>query len=146
MRVNSGFTLIEIVVALLIVALLATLAIPSYQNAVIKSKRAEGRAALMRLMQQQERYYSVHTTYLPFSATSGDEHERQFSWYSGTSEQSSSYEISAEACDSSGIRHCIRLMARPGTDRVDASYRDFVCGTLTLDSRGDKSAAANDCW
>lgn len=146
MRTHTGFTLIEIIIVLCIVALLATLAIPSYQHAVIKGKRAEGRAALMRLMQQQERYYSVHTTYIAFSATSNDEHARPFIWYSGASAQRSSYEISAEACDGKGLRHCIRLMARPGTDRVNASFRDPLCGTLTLNSRGDASAAAHDCW
>lgn len=146
MRAHSGFTLVEIVIVLFIVALLAALAIPSYQNAVIKGKRVEGRATLMRLMQQQERYYSQHTTYMEFSATTTDEHARQFSWYSGASAQSSSYEISAEPCDGKGLGHCVRLIARPGTDRVNASYRDRACGILTLDSRGHKSAAANDCW
>lgn len=146
MRTHAGFTLIEIVIVLLVVALLAAFAIPSYKNSVIKSKRAEGRVALMKLMQQQERYYSLHTRYLPFSALSTGEHERQFKWYSGTATSSSAYEISAETCDGKGPRHCIRLLAYPGTARVDTSYRDPVCGTLGLNSRGEKTAAADDCW
>ncbi|MNR84381.1 putative major pilin subunit [compost metagenome] len=142
----NGFTLIELAVALLIVGLLASVAVPSYKNALIKTKRAEGRAALMQLMQQEEQFYSVRGSYIAFSSASTDEHARKFKWYSGSKAASSAYEIRAEACDAGGVRHCIRLLAQPGTAQVNPAYRDPLCGTLSLNSRGEKQPATETCW
>lgn len=146
MTSRGGYTLIELMVVLLIMAILAAVAFPTYQATMLKSKRVEGRAALMQLMQQQERYYLLHTTYLSFSAQVSEQHSAGFKWYSGATAKTSAYEISAHACDDSGIRHCVRLVAQPGTIRVDASYQDRMCGALSLDSKGVRAADADNCW
>jgi len=146
MQYGKGFTLIEVLVVLLIMAILAAVAFPSYQESVRKTKRAEGRAALMKTMQQQERYYSLYTTYLSFSSTSTDANEKKFNWYSGEQAKASAYEISAQACHGEEIRNCVLLIAQPGTHKVNAAYRDPVCGKLMLSSTGEKSADADRCW
>jgi type IV pilus assembly protein PilE len=146
MRNSGGFTMIEVVVVLIIMAVLSAIAFPSYQESILKTKRAEGRAALMKTMQQQERYYSLHTTYMPFSSTSTDVNEKRFNWFSGEHAKVSAYEISAQACNDEEIRTCVLLIAQPGTAKVNASYRDPVCGKLMLTSTGEKSAGANHCW
>jgi type IV pilus assembly protein PilE len=141
-----GFTLVEAMLVLLVIALLAAIAYPSYREAVLKSRRAEGKAALLKLMQQQERYYALHASYLVFSADATGDEERRFLWYSGNSPETSFYEIDARACDGEGVRDCVMLSARPGTARVNASYRDPVCGRLSLNSRGERGADAPQCW
>ena len=145
-RKTYGFTMIELMVVLLILAILAAIAYPSYQESILKTKRAEGRAALMRTMQQQERYYSLQASYLAFSVASTDANEKSFRWYSGDNAASSLYEISAEACDGREIGDCIKLTAAPGTESVNRNYQDPVCGRLTLTSEGEKSADAGHCW
>ena len=80
-----GFTLIEVMVTVVVVAILATIAYPSYQDAVRKTKRAEGRAALMQIMQQEERYYSHATTYIAFTSAATEPEEKKFKWYSADS-------------------------------------------------------------
>jgi type IV pilus assembly protein PilE len=75
---QKGFTLIEIMVAVVIVAILASFAYPSYLESVRKAKRAEARAALMQLMQQQERYYSQNNRYIAFSSESAGENGKSF--------------------------------------------------------------------
>jgi type IV pilus assembly protein PilE len=142
--VCRGFTLIELMMVVVVVAILAAVAYPSYQEAVRKAKRAEGRAALMELMQQQERYYSQKNTYIEFSSTSTDANEKRFKWHSGDSPQSSAYEIYGAAC-ADDISNCVILTARPGTDKV-SRYVDNKCGELTLSSTGKKTAVGNDCW
>ena len=141
-----GFTLIELVIALIILAILAAIAFPSYQESVLKARRTEGSAALMKAMQQQERYYSLHTTYLTFSSASIDPNEKRFSWFSGENAQASFYEISAQSCMQKTLRDCVLLIAQPGTNKVNARYRDPKCGKLSLSSSGEKTADANGCW
>lgn len=156
-KLIAGFTVIEMTVVLLMIMILTLIAYPNYQHAVIKTKRSEGKAALMKVMQQQERYFSSHMRYFAFdmaanvhdtavhSELSGDPSANGFPWFSGESAAASAYELSARACNDD-IRDCVLLRATPGTGRVDANFHDATCGVLTLDSTGKKSAAAAQCW
>jgi type IV pilus assembly protein PilE len=142
--INRGFSLIELMIVMAIVAILAGVTYPSYRESVRKAKRAEGRAALTQLMQQQERYYSQRSSYIAFSSSSVDANETQFKWYSAESAKKSAYEISGAACAGEGIDNCIVLTATPGTSKVDSGYTDLKCGALTLSSTGRKSP--DGCW
>jgi type IV pilus assembly protein PilE len=133
---THGFTMVELMVVLIIVTILAAIAFPSYQESILKTKRAEGRAALMRTMQQQERYYSLHSSYIAFNVASTEADAKLFRWYSGDNAINSFYEISATACDGQEIRDCVILIAAPGTQNVNRNYRDPACGRLTLTSEG----------
>lgn len=143
---QSGFTLIEVIAALVITMILMSVVVPSYLESVRKSRRMEGRAALLRLMQQQERYYSLHNSYIRFSSSSTEEDERKFQWFSGDSAQVSAYEVKAEACANDTIANCVLLTAMPGTSKVNDKYKDPVCGELSLTSTGVKAANKPDCW
>ena len=63
MKRNGGFTLIELMIAMAIVAILTTLAVSSYEGSVQRGKRSEAVAALLQGAQQLERYYSAHGSY-----------------------------------------------------------------------------------
>ena len=54
MRRESGFTLIELMIVVVIVAILAAVAYPSYQNSVQKGRRSDGMAKINEVMQAQE--------------------------------------------------------------------------------------------
>jgi type IV pilus assembly protein PilE len=143
-----GFTLVEVMVVASIMAILAAIAYPSYQESIRKTKRSEAQAALMQLMQQQERYYSRNNSYIAFSSASEGENEKTFKWFSGDSAAKSAYEIKGAACANESIANCIVLTAKPGTNNVDKNFRDPQCGELTLNSVGEKTAStgATDCW
>ncbi|CAN5395018.1 type IV pilin protein [soil metagenome] len=145
---GKGFTLIELMVVSAVMAVIAALAYPSYQESVRKTRRAEGRAALMQLLQQEERYYSQNTTYIAFGSTSSDADEAKFRWYSGESAKVSAYEISAAACEGETVQTCVLLTAKPGTQKVNQNHTDPACGNLMLSSTGEKkvSGSAIDCW
>ena len=58
-----GFTLVELMAAVAIVAILTALAMPSYKEHVAKSRRSEAMTALLDGAQALERYYSANSTY-----------------------------------------------------------------------------------
>jgi type IV pilus assembly protein PilE len=142
----KGFTLVEVMVVLVILAVLGALAYPTYAGYIRKSRRVEGQVALIDAMQQEERYYSQHNSYAPFSAD--DPEPGPMRWWSGSVAAGSAYELDAYACPGQGIGECVELRARPGTQRVDARFRDPECATLTLDSTGRQASSGTlaQCW
>lgn len=60
---TKAFTLIELVIVVAIIAILAAIAFPSYTRYVERTRRADGREALMRIAAAQERFYTNKNTY-----------------------------------------------------------------------------------
>jgi type IV pilus assembly protein PilE len=141
---SRGFSLIELMVVLVILAILAAFQYPSYKESVRKARRAEGRAALTEVMQQQERLYTQQSSYVAFTASSPN----GFKWFSADHPKGSSYELRAEACKDDTVKNCIVIIATPGTAKVNSSYQDDLCGALSLASNGIRNAGGtgNDCW
>jgi len=144
----TGFTLIELMIATLVICILLALASRPLRQYLVQAKRAQVQATLLRLMQQQEIYYSQNNRYLAFSSASSEPDEKRFQWWSGERAADSAYEIAGAACPGETIAQCVRLAAMPGTDKVDRRFRDADCGTLWLSSNGRKAASgpAVRCW
>jgi type IV pilus assembly protein PilE len=60
---SSGFSLIELMIALGIGAILAAISIPMYQKQVQHSRRTDARTAVLDLAGREERYLSVQASY-----------------------------------------------------------------------------------
>lgn len=63
MKAKYGFTLIELMVVVAIVAIIASVAVPSFQTQVRESRRAEGVAFAMDIASRQERYFTENSSY-----------------------------------------------------------------------------------
>src|SRR5687767_13381207 len=61
----SGFTLIELLIVAVLVAVLAAIALPSYNEYVIRTRRSDGKEALIQLALDQERFRSTCPAYVP---------------------------------------------------------------------------------
>jgi len=59
----KGVTLIELMIVIVIVAILASIAVPSYRNYVLRSHRVEAKTALLNLAAAQEKFYLQNNTY-----------------------------------------------------------------------------------
>nr|WP_315478276.1 type IV pilin protein [uncultured Rhodoferax sp.] len=60
---SLGFTLIELMIVVAIIALLASIALPSYSSYVARSKRAEVRAEILKAEGWLERYYTENNRF-----------------------------------------------------------------------------------
>lgn len=128
MKKTNGFTLIELLVVIAIIAILAAVAYPVYTEQTLKTRRSDGKAKLMEVMQAQERHYTVNQTYVTDLT--------QLGYPAGLVSDEGYYTISAAACGS-GIGSCVELTATAqGGQEAD--------GNLTLDSIGNKTPA--DKW
>lgn len=66
-RAVAGFTLIELMIVVAVVAILAAIAVPSYQEQVRKSRRAQAKADIVEYVQMAERFFTVNNTYVGFA-------------------------------------------------------------------------------
>ena len=147
---QPGFTLVELMVVVVVVAVLAAIAWPSLQEAVQKSRRADGMSALARIMQAQERWRGSNPGYqntladLPGGAeTASPDRHYTLSLVDG-SVTASGYTVRATANSSSPQASDSRCRVlevvvgdplRPGT----IIYR-------SLNSGGAVNADPDPCW
>ncbi|MBI2383662.1 MAG: type IV pilin protein [Gammaproteobacteria bacterium] len=125
---GKGFTLIELMIAIAIIAILATLAIPSYSQYVRKSRRADAIATLLELQIRQEKWRANNSTY----GTTADMNVPTSSYYTYTVENpaATTYTLKATATSTGG----------QGDDKQSGT----TCTPLTLTESNAKSPAA--CW
>jgi type IV pilus assembly protein PilE len=150
-KLNRGFTLIELMIVVAIVAILASVAYPAYTSQIVKGKRAEGRTALASLMQQQERYLTQRNVYLAFTNTAGTTNPTSaataFKVISGETLANSAYLLSAGLCPNGAggtlpIADCVQVIATPLKPDPEA-------GNLQMTSTGTKDCTGTKpevCW
>ncbi len=60
---HNGFTLLELMIAVVILSILAAVAYPSYMGQVQKTRRVDGKSAVLEIAMAQEQYYTSKKTY-----------------------------------------------------------------------------------
>lgn len=125
----AGFTLVELLVAIAIIGILSTIAIPSYQEAVRKSRRADAHAGLTSMALEQENFRMINAAYA--SATGSDSNDVKL-----PSSEYYSFAISG----TSASAFTIKATAKTGTSQI----KDTGCTELTINQTATKSPPA--CW
>jgi type IV pilus assembly protein PilE len=68
-RNSRGFTLIELMVVIAVIAVLANIALATYRNYILRANRTEGRMALLSIQVAQEKFFLQNNTYAQDIAT-----------------------------------------------------------------------------
>jgi type IV pilus assembly protein PilE len=144
---STGFTLIEMMIAVAIVGILAAIAYPQYVEYVAKGKRAECRSALLIASQKMEKFYSNNNRY-PVIAAAG---------LLEANINPNSNDIASAAGAFVG-QSCTLAITRSNLPAAGGSAAEFTltatrmptgsdanCTTLTFDHLGAKGGA-DRCW
>ena len=147
---ERGFTLIELMITVAIVAILSAIAMPSYTQYILRSHRAEARNTLLSIAQRLEQNYTVSGSYALTQGSVAIDNSTISGW--GLSQVPLSgaarYNITFAAANPATTTYI--LQATP----VGAQAAD-TCGVLMLDNRNlkgavgvlnNRSQTTRDCW
>lgn len=134
MDLNRGFSLLELLVVMALIAILISLAYPLYTSHLVKGRRNQAEVDLLYLASQLEAFYTLQNTYQGSSLEGlginpyTDDH---------------SYQLSIQSATDTGYQ----IAASPLGQQARA---DTTCGNLTLNEQGEKSvsgsATPEECW
>lgn len=94
-RCAAGFTLIELMIVIVIIGILATIALPAYQDYVTRSRIAEATSALAAKRASVEQFYDNNRTYIGAPACVADSATSKSFTFSCTVATATAYTIEA---------------------------------------------------
>ena len=131
-----GFTLVELMVVVAVIAILSSVAVPSYLSSIQKSRRTDAKSALLDLAAREERYFTVYNTYTTSAASLG------YAAFPYTLNKGD-YVVTV-ATGANGLSYSL-LASALGSQAGDA------CGGYTLNQLGlqgnvGNTLASSSCW
>lgn len=127
---QSGFTLIEVMITVVIIGILASIAYPSYTQYVTRTYRDSAKACLSEYAHAMERRYASKLSYI------GD-----------------TFELGCATGSNLGARYSFTIEdAKQGSFTVKAAPKDVQaarekeCGTMSIDQKGKRTAETDKCW
>lgn len=144
---QSGFTLIELMITVVVIAILAAVAYPSYQDYIVRSNRSAAQSFMYGVASKQEQYlldarrYGATVTELAMTVPT---------------EVSSKYNVTITCTMPAAAGSCTAAAGTPayvitGTPIGSQLTGDTKCSVITLNQAGAKTesgtaASATDCW
>lgn len=138
-RRSGGFTLIEMMIVVAIIAILAAIALPAYTNYITKTKRVAAEGCLSEQANYMERYYTTNLSYKADSA--GTANTLPTLDCASAQRTGSSYSYDLPSTSLSVSSYTVR--ATPIGAQLS---RDTKCGVLSLDQTGARSPTVTGCW
>lgn len=145
---SKGFTLIEVMIVVAIIAILVGISLPNYREYVLRSNRAVAKGALLEVASRQEQYFLNNRSYTHLLTDLGYE----ASYYIDSEGQplaavaGSIYQMTITEPASNTGETAYTLSAIPQGGQTD----DTRCGSLGIDEQADKTKTGSEtdtyCW
>ena len=138
MRIPRGFTLIELMITVAVVAILTAIAYPSYTQYIVRSNRSSAVSLVMNLASRQEQYNLDARQYTDQLSLLGTP--------TISVEIANNYNVTV-AADNSAAPPAYSITATPVNTQL---VRDTQCGFLKIDHTGLKTiggtSTVSSCW
>ena len=163
---NRGFTLIELMIAVAVVSILATIAVTAYTSQVQKSRRTDARSALLDIAGREEKLFSTANAYsalpsdlgygavgVPWPITVGSGYYQVYVCISTTAvgTTATSTPCVAASTATAGTSYVVAALAYASTQLADTSCQYFAVdntGTqfATSSNTGSGTDTTSTCW
>ena len=139
---SAGFSLIELMVVVAIIAILFGLALPSYREYVLRANRSVAQAELLEMAGRQEQFFVNNKTYTTSLTTLG--YPATYYVNREGAQTTSALAVYQMTISNTGTATSFSLTAT----RRNGQTEDTDCGNLTLDNLGNKTASGSGdrCW
>jgi type IV pilus assembly protein PilE len=131
-HVNRGYSLIELAITLVVIAILASIALPAYRQYILRGHRTDATRALQDLAAREESYFFSNNAYASSLTTLGAASSTQGNYFSlgVASASSTAYSVTATA--------------------QGAQTKDTACTAFALNQAGQQTSSgtgtAATCW
>jgi type IV pilus assembly protein PilE len=149
---QAGFTLIELIIVVVVIAILASVAIPSYTGYITDARRQGAVQEMLKIASAQEQFFMDNKAYASTLVALGYDAQPIGTDANGAivpaADASAMYnfDISSTTTSTSGVIRAYTVSAVPKIAQLE---RDTECATLTLTEAGVKTADGalnSECW
>lgn len=139
MKSKAGFTLVELLIVMAIVAILGVIAVPSYRNYVVGARQNSAQQALLRMAGAMENCYSMNQTYVGCFGTNKDAIKDGVNDFLKANDIENYYEFS-DMTEVTARNFWVAVKATGGQAKDVAKS----CQVLAVDRLGRKLSAPSD--